>query len=136
MSKEIAELSGGTFRSEVHDVLASDEHVVGLILARAERDGRIVELPRVHIWHVRDGKLSELWLHPTKMRSMLTGSSSSARRALRRYWTACPSNQAERWCDNWEAEVTHQGIVRDRDYRDAGGRWIEAQRAARRTPLS
>jgi ketosteroid isomerase-like protein len=63
--REIAELSSGTFRTEVHDVLASDEHVVGLIVARAKRDGRIVELPRVHVWHVRDGKLSELSLHPT-----------------------------------------------------------------------
>jgi ketosteroid isomerase-like protein len=62
--REIAELSGGTFRTEVHDTLASHDHAIGLVDARAERDGRIVELPRVHVWHVRDGKLSELWLHP------------------------------------------------------------------------
>lgn len=62
--REIGELSGGTFRTEVHDVTASDEHAVGLVNAHADRDGTRVELPRIHIWHVRDGRLSELWLHP------------------------------------------------------------------------
>jgi ketosteroid isomerase-like protein len=62
--REIAELSGGTFRTEVHDAMASRDHAIGLVDARAERDGRTVALPRVHVWHVRDGKLSELWLHP------------------------------------------------------------------------
>ena len=61
---EIAELSGGTFRTEVHDVLGGDEHAVGLIAAQAKRDGRVVDLPRVHVWHVREGKLAQLWLHP------------------------------------------------------------------------
>ena len=62
--REIAELSGGSFRTEVHDVVAGDDHAVGLINARAERDGRVIDLPRVHVWHVRDGKLSEVWLCP------------------------------------------------------------------------
>jgi ketosteroid isomerase-like protein len=62
--REIAAFSGGTFRTEVHDVLASDDHIIALIDAWAERDGRVVELPRVHVWHARDGALSELWLHP------------------------------------------------------------------------
>lgn len=62
--REIAELSGGTFRTEIHDVLATDEHAIGLIAAFAEREGHRVDLPRVHVWHVRDGELAELWLHP------------------------------------------------------------------------
>ena len=62
--REIAELSGGTFRTEIHDVLASEDHAVGLVAAHAEREGRRVDLPRVHVWHVQEGKLSELWLHP------------------------------------------------------------------------
>ncbi len=62
--REIAEISGGTFRTEIHDILASDDHVLGLVNARAEREGRVVDLPRVHVWHVRDGQLAELWLHP------------------------------------------------------------------------
>ena len=62
--REVAELSGGTFRTELHDVLATDDHAVGLVGARAEREGRVVQLPRVHVWHVRDGRLAELWVHP------------------------------------------------------------------------
>jgi ketosteroid isomerase-like protein len=62
--REIADLSGGTLRMEVHDVLASEEHVVALVNARAEREGVFVDLQRVHVWHVREGKLGELWLHP------------------------------------------------------------------------
>lgn len=62
--REIADLSGGTFRTDVHDVLASDEHAVGLIGAHAERDGRSIDLPRVHVWHVRGDRFAELWLQP------------------------------------------------------------------------
>jgi uncharacterized protein len=61
---EIASLSGGTFRTSIHDVTASDDHVIALVGASAERDGLVVDLPRIHVWHVRDGGLSELWLHP------------------------------------------------------------------------
>lgn len=62
--REIFELSEGTFRTEIHDVIAGDDHAVGLIDAHAERDGETVDLPRIHVWHVRDGKLAEMWLCP------------------------------------------------------------------------
>ena len=47
---------------DVHDVLASDDH--GAILARErwERDGKTLEVRRVLLFHVRDGKLSECWI--------------------------------------------------------------------------
>ena len=61
---DIARISGGSFRTTVHDVAGSDDHVIALVEATAERDGSVVELPRIHVWHVRDGALSELWLHP------------------------------------------------------------------------
>ena len=62
--REIAQLSGGSFRTSVHDIIANDEHVVALVEAEALRAGERTLLPRVHVWHVRDGKLAELWLHP------------------------------------------------------------------------
>ncbi|HEX2069903.1 MAG TPA: nuclear transport factor 2 family protein [Actinomycetota bacterium] len=62
--QEIRTLSGGTFRTEIHEVLAGEEHVVGLVRGQAERDGATVDLPRVHVWHVKNGKLGELWVHP------------------------------------------------------------------------
>jgi uncharacterized protein len=62
--REIAELSRETFRTELHDVIAGEDHAIGLVGARAERDGKVVDLPRVHVWHVREGQLNELWIHP------------------------------------------------------------------------
>jgi ketosteroid isomerase-like protein len=37
------ELTGGSFRVEVHDAVAHDEHAVGLHTAHAERAGRTLE---------------------------------------------------------------------------------------------
>jgi uncharacterized protein len=34
------ELTGGTFRTELHDVVANDEHAVSLFVARASARGR------------------------------------------------------------------------------------------------
>ena len=58
------ELSGGTFRLEVHDVLASDDHVVVLTIGHAERGGTSFTNPGVQVVHFRDGKLAESWFHP------------------------------------------------------------------------
>lgn len=57
------ELSGGTHRIELHDVIGNDEHVVALQTTRAERAGRQLELNIVHVFHVRDGKVTEVWSH-------------------------------------------------------------------------
>jgi ketosteroid isomerase-like protein len=59
------ELTGGTFRVEVHDILANDEHAVALAVARAERGGRTWEDNAVLVFHIRNGKVAETWLHPT-----------------------------------------------------------------------
>jgi uncharacterized protein len=55
------ELTGGTFRVELHDVLANDEHAVSLYVARGEREGRTLEDKSVLVSHIRDGKLVETW---------------------------------------------------------------------------
>lgn len=57
------ELTGGTFRPEVHDILASDRHVVALVTVHAEHDGHLAEWRSVDLFHVRAGKLSEHWVH-------------------------------------------------------------------------
>ena len=59
-----AELTGGTFRVEVHDLLANDEHGVALTTARGERGGKAWEGKSVLVFHVREGKATEVWLHP------------------------------------------------------------------------
>jgi ketosteroid isomerase-like protein len=56
------ELTGGTFRAELHDVAASDEHAVAIYVTRGEREGRTLESRDVLVSHIRNGKLAEAWL--------------------------------------------------------------------------
>lgn len=55
------QLSGGTFRIELHDVAATDEHAIALQINRAERNGKTLEARVVGVYHVRAGKASEAW---------------------------------------------------------------------------
>ncbi len=57
----VFEISGGTFRVDVHDVLANDEHGTVLVTAHGERDGHTMAAREVHIWHLADGKGTEFW---------------------------------------------------------------------------
>ncbi len=59
----VMEITRGRFHPEVHDILASDDHVAALVTVRAERDDRSVEWRSIDLFHVRDGKLSEHWVH-------------------------------------------------------------------------
>jgi uncharacterized protein len=58
---QLAALSGGAFRLDVHDILASDQHVVVLCRELGERDGRRLDTRACHVWHTANGKLTELW---------------------------------------------------------------------------
>jgi uncharacterized protein len=58
---KLMEMSGGTSRLEVHDVLANDEHGVGLVTAFGSREGRDYTGQQVHTFHIRDGKVVEFW---------------------------------------------------------------------------
>jgi uncharacterized protein len=58
------ELTGGTFRGEPHDILANDEHAVLLVKVRAEREGKAWEDNGLVVFHIKNGKVSEAWLHP------------------------------------------------------------------------
>ena len=60
---QLGELSGGTFRAELHDVIANDEHVVGLHTSTGERDGRRLSAHTALVFHMRDGKVAECWEH-------------------------------------------------------------------------
>jgi ketosteroid isomerase-like protein len=57
-----AELTGGTFRIDLHDVVADDEHAVAIYVTRGEREGRTLEARNVLVSHIRNGKLTEAWL--------------------------------------------------------------------------
>jgi ketosteroid isomerase-like protein len=61
---QLAQETGGTFRIEIHDVLANDEHVVALTSTTAERQGKsLSNSPGVQVFHVRDGQVTESWFH-------------------------------------------------------------------------
>jgi uncharacterized protein len=63
----VFELSGGTFRIELHDVVANDEHAAALLTIHAERAGRQLNDNMVQTFHIRDGKAVEIWSHQTDL---------------------------------------------------------------------
>ena len=61
MFAQIAELSGGTFRNEPHDVLANDEHAVVLTRETASRQGKQLDGLSVQAYHIKGGQVTEAW---------------------------------------------------------------------------
>jgi len=60
---QLFQLTDGTFKVEVHDLLASEDHVVVLARVDATRAGKTLQHGEYsHICHFRDGKLSEAWV--------------------------------------------------------------------------
>ena len=50
-----------SFKIELHDVLANDEHAVALMQATASRQGKQLDLRDVTGYHIRNGKVTEFW---------------------------------------------------------------------------
>ncbi len=61
---KVAELTQGTFKLDIHAVLADDEHAVVLVTATGEHDGKTLRDNSVQIFHIKGGKVTEQWLHP------------------------------------------------------------------------
>jgi hypothetical protein len=61
MFARVYEMSEGSLAYDEHDVLADDEHAVALLTMRVTYAGRDVEDKVVHVCHVRDGLVSEVW---------------------------------------------------------------------------
>jgi ketosteroid isomerase-like protein len=59
------ELTNGTFRLDIHALVADDEHAVALLRARAEREGKTLDDNTVQVFHIKDGKVTESWLNPS-----------------------------------------------------------------------
>ena len=59
------ELCGGNSpRVEAHDALATEQHGVLLHKVVFQREGRTLVDNSVLVFQLRDGKISEIWLHP------------------------------------------------------------------------
>jgi ketosteroid isomerase-like protein len=54
----------GTYRSEVHDVIASDTHAAALVRETAERQRKKLDQNSVHLYHVANGQVTEGWFYP------------------------------------------------------------------------
>jgi ketosteroid isomerase-like protein len=54
--------TNGTFRVDVHDILANDEHGVALATVSGERNGKKLSDRYTHVVHIKDGKLTESWI--------------------------------------------------------------------------
>ncbi|MBV9100848.1 MAG: nuclear transport factor 2 family protein [Candidatus Dormibacteraeota bacterium] len=58
---ELIQATNGTFHTEVHDIIANDDHAVALVSSSAEVNGRKIESRAAHVVHVKDGKVTESW---------------------------------------------------------------------------
>jgi ketosteroid isomerase-like protein len=61
LAASMADFEGYSITWEVHDILASDDHVIGLGTATATHGDRTLTYRTAEIYHVRDGKVTERW---------------------------------------------------------------------------
>jgi len=61
---KLMELSNGTSKLEVHDILANDDHGVALVTGTGTRGDKSFRGQDVHTFHMRDGKVVEFWDSP------------------------------------------------------------------------
>lgn len=58
---KLMELTAGTFKVAVHDILATDDHVVNLDRLTATRGDKKLDLDLILVVHPKDGKIAEAW---------------------------------------------------------------------------
>ena len=61
---EFVTLVEGNFALDLHDVLVNDDHVVALLNVTIAKGGKELSFPEVHVWHVKDGLMTEMWAIP------------------------------------------------------------------------
>ena len=61
---QLGQLTEGSIQVELHDVVANDEHVVGLHRSSASRGGKSYETTECIVFHVEGGRITEAWEHP------------------------------------------------------------------------
>ena len=61
------EVSGGTIRVQLNDVVAKDDVAVALTTITAQREGRELSDDAVQVFSIRDGKATEVWTYPADL---------------------------------------------------------------------
>lgn len=56
-------LKDGVVTRELHDALGTDDHAVQLLKVTASASGRAHAWNAVVVYHVREGRFSEVWIH-------------------------------------------------------------------------
>jgi ketosteroid isomerase-like protein len=60
--KAVAEASGDSFKVELHEMFADDDHAIGVSTIRAKNGDRKMEMKEIQVFHLTpDGKISEFW---------------------------------------------------------------------------
>jgi ketosteroid isomerase-like protein len=59
---KLSELSGGTFKAEVVDLMADDERAIAIQHSTARRDGKVLDARDVLVYEIRDGKVMDVQL--------------------------------------------------------------------------
>lgn len=57
----LMEESGGTFRTELHDVVADDGQAIALLDISATRNGKSVESRQAAVYRIENGRNTEAW---------------------------------------------------------------------------
>jgi uncharacterized protein len=57
----LMEATEGSFHLDVHAVLADDAHGVALVVTTGSRAGRSITTNDAHVFHLRDGMVTEFW---------------------------------------------------------------------------
>jgi uncharacterized protein len=57
----LMEVTAGTFHIDLHAVFADDEHGVALVRMNLSRGDKTVTTNDAHVFHLRDGKVTEFW---------------------------------------------------------------------------
>jgi ketosteroid isomerase-like protein len=64
MFGQLVQGSEGTFTQELHDVVASDDHVVALTHATASRGVHSYDSQDAWVFHLRQDQIAEAWWRP------------------------------------------------------------------------
>jgi ketosteroid isomerase-like protein len=61
--REAAGAAAGDYQitAELHDVVANDDHTIGLVEATATRGGKTFTYRTAEIYHIKNGKIVERW---------------------------------------------------------------------------
>jgi ketosteroid isomerase-like protein len=60
----VFQMTGGTLRQELHDVVAGDGHAVALVHEHAQRGPETLEINEVLVAHFQGGVVTEAWVIP------------------------------------------------------------------------